>query len=635
MSASESSAPSSPGASASTPPSSVPSPQMNTLSLSDSVTVTEEDKKAAAEIKAKANKAFSSHDFNAAIQLYTQAIEKNPVEPTLWCNRAYARMKLEEFGYAMSDATQAIQLDPKYAKAYYRRATCYIQTLKHQTAISDFKKILALEPSNDTVRQQMVSTQKLLRKLEFEKAIEMEEEKSAVERCREIITEGGCFVEKDYAGPVLPQENDRFTITIEFVRGMIQWFKDGKKLPRRYVWEIVMGAFDHFVKEGSLVDVDLTEGVTCDVIGDVHGQFYDLLHLYSLTGEPTDKHYLLMNGDLVDRGSWSVEVILTAFAFKWLYPTFMYINRGNHEAKDMNSTYGFEGEVKHKHGDQTYKKLFAYVFTALPLCTLVNATQPPKTKTSNTILSPQGTKRYFVVHGGLFSKDDVTLDDVRKIERLGRQPGQSGLMCELLWTDPQAMPGRGPSKRGVGIAYGPDVSKRWCTNNGVTGVIRSHEVRQDGYEVEHEGLCTTVFSAPNYVDQAGNKGAFIRISSDGEQKYTQFDASPHPNVKPMAKSRREKEQEIAEAKKREEEVNAAQAYAEFLETFEGESVGRRGESSFVKASGSSGSAYNPGRGIPTMPAAAKGRKPSPPPMTGPPKPKGKREMDAFLEELKK
>ena len=78
-----------------------------------------------------------------------------------------------------------------------------------------------------------------------------------------------------------------------------------------------------------------------------------------------------MNGDLVDRGSWSVEVILTAFAFKcksknWavntstdsgagLYPKFMFINRGNHEAKDMNSTYGFEGEVKHKHGDQTYK----------------------------------------------------------------------------------------------------------------------------------------------------------------------------------------------------------------------------------------------------------------------------------------
>lgn len=33
----------------------------------------------------------------------------------------------------------------------------------------------------------------------------------------------------------------------------------------------------------------------------------------------------------------------------------MFINRGNHEAKDMNRTYGFEGEAKHKHGEQTYK----------------------------------------------------------------------------------------------------------------------------------------------------------------------------------------------------------------------------------------------------------------------------------------
>lgn len=41
-----------------------------------------------------------------------------------------------------------------------------------------------------------------------------------------------------------------------------------------------------------------------------------MLHLFSLTGQPSEKHYLLMNGDLVDRGSWSIEVILTAFAFK-------------------------------------------------------------------------------------------------------------------------------------------------------------------------------------------------------------------------------------------------------------------------------------------------------------------------------
>jgi serine/threonine-protein phosphatase 5 len=67
------------------------------------------------------------------------------------------------------------------------------------------------------------------------------------------------------------------------------------------------------------------------------------------------------------------------------------------------------------------------------LATLISATQPPSPNglPKNPILSPDGLKRYFVVHGGLFSKDGVTLDEIRKIDRIGRQPGQEGLMCEF------------------------------------------------------------------------------------------------------------------------------------------------------------------------------------------------------------
>jgi serine/threonine-protein phosphatase 5 len=67
---------------------------------------------------------------------------------------------------------------------------CHIQILKPQLAIADLKKVLALEPQNAQVRQELDSTQKLVRKIEFEKAIEVEEEKSAAERCLEIIAEG-------------------------------------------------------------------------------------------------------------------------------------------------------------------------------------------------------------------------------------------------------------------------------------------------------------------------------------------------------------------------------------------------------------------------------------------------------------
>ena len=54
--------------------------------------------------------------------------------------------------------------------------------------------------------------------------------------------------------------------------------------------------------------------------------------------------------------------------------------------------------------------------------------------------------KVIIMHGGLFSRDDVTLADIRKIDRR-REPPDEGLMSELLWSDPQPMPGRLPSTR--------------------------------------------------------------------------------------------------------------------------------------------------------------------------------------------
>ena len=53
-----------------------------------------------------------------------------------------------------------------------------------------------------------------------------------------------------------------------------------------------------------------------------------------------------------------------------------------------------------------------------------------------------------VVHGGLFSKDGVTLDDIRTLDRF-REPPDEGIMCDIMWADPQPQPGRSPSKRGT------------------------------------------------------------------------------------------------------------------------------------------------------------------------------------------
>lgn len=63
-------------------------------------------------------------------------------------------------------------------------------------------------------------------------------------------------------------------------------------------------------------------------------------------------------------------------------------------------------------------------------------------------------------------------------------------MCELLWSDPQPSLGRSPSKRGVGIQFGPDVTENFIKRNKLDYVIRSHEVKPEGYEVAHGRHCT-------------------------------------------------------------------------------------------------------------------------------------------------
>ena len=81
-------------------------------------------------------------------------------------------------------------------------------------------------------------------------------------------------------------------------------------------------------------------------------------------------------------------------------------------------------------------------------------------------LGPNGTIRYLVLHGGLFSSDDIGLEDIRKIDRLKqKQPSGDTIMGEALWCDPQVANGRGPSKRGIGLGFGPDITKRFCQVN--------------------------------------------------------------------------------------------------------------------------------------------------------------------------
>ncbi|GAA5848786.1 hypothetical protein JCM8547_006345 [Rhodosporidiobolus lusitaniae] len=496
--------------------------------------VGDEEKRLALSYKSQANSHFSGSRYREALDLYSASLNKNPFDPIVWSNRAAARLKLEEYGLAIADATRAIELDSRAVKAYFRRGIANLAILKPKAALVDLKQVVKLDPNNATAKTQLDATQKLVRRLAFEAAIAGKEAEPASVTVRKQLDDGASPVPSDYTGPRLPAEGQ---INEEFIEEMMQWFKNGHLIPRRIAQEIILGAYNIFKEEETLVDVPIPEGQTVNVIGDVHGQYWDFLHLLSLTGKPSPTHTLCFNGDFVDRGSWSTEIMLVLFAYKWLYPNNTRLQRGNHESKDMNMVYGLRGEMVKKYGEMSYN-LVEECFTALPLATLITASSPPRLDAAPNPPNPtlhDGVKRFFIVHGGLFSKDGVTLDDVRAIPRMKlKQPGQEGLMCELLWADPQDAPGRGPSKRGVGLGFGPDITKRWTEENGVTAVIRSHEVRQGGYSVEHNGLLITVFSAPNYVDQVGNLAAFVALDETGEMTFTTFSEQPHPPIKPMA-----------------------------------------------------------------------------------------------------
>ncbi|KAJ1999866.1 putative serine/threonine protein phosphatase, partial [Coemansia thaxteri] len=242
------------------------------------------------------------------------------------------------------------------------------------------------------------------------------------------------------------------------------------------------------------------------VIGDVHGQFYDLLEIFSIGGRCPDTNYLFL-GDYVDRGHHSVETISLLACLKLRYPQRIHLLRGNHESRNITKTYGFYAECIHKYkgSAQTWHE-FTEVFDYLALAVTIDDS-------------------IFCVHGGL-SPSIQHVDQLRVVDRFEEIPHE-GALADILWSDPDAeIRGFGRSQRGAGYTFGGDVVERFLHINGMSHILRAHQLCMEGYLVQFNDRLSTVWSAPNYCYRCGNVASLLKVDPYLQRDFITFEAAP-------------------------------------------------------------------------------------------------------------
>ncbi|XP_071796976.1 serine/threonine-protein phosphatase PP1-gamma catalytic subunit B-like [Asterias amurensis] len=260
------------------------------------------------------------------------------------------------------------------------------------------------------------------------------------------------------------------------------------QLPENQIRQLCQLSREKFLEEPMLLELE----APVNIVGDIHGQFMDLIRHFDALGFPPDSNYLFL-GDYVDRGKQSLETICLMLAYKLKYPSNFFLLRGNHECASINRIYGFYDECKRRYNIKLWKT-FTDCFNCLPIAALVEGT-------------------IFCMHGGL-SPDLSTIDQLRHINRPLDIPDH-GLVCDLLWADPDDdITGWGENDRGVSYTFGGDVVRHFLKRNDLSLIVRAHQVVEDGYQFFQKRNLVTLFSAPNYCGEFDNAAGVMIVTED-------------------------------------------------------------------------------------------------------------------------
>lgn len=274
-----------------------------------------------------------------------------------------------------------------------------------------------------------------------------------------------------------------------------------------------------------------------NVCGDVHGQYYDLIHMLDIGGDVAAGQQYLFLGDYVDRGMFSCETLLLLLCLQQRYPGQVHLLRGNHECRLMAEHFTFLLECRKKYNDDIFG-LFMDVCDSLPLAAVLET----------------DAGDYVAMHGGIGPKIK-TMEDIQDLHRF-EEIGKKGSLCDILWSDPLHEPDpKFISKpedlaevleidfmpnpaRGCACFYGHAGVMQFLERNSFLTIIRAHEVQEEGYKLHRNVDGTerpsviTMFSAPNYCNTYKNTAAMLLLEASGTYSFKQYQTSPAPYCLP-------------------------------------------------------------------------------------------------------
>jgi len=145
---------------------------------------------------------------------------------------------------------------------------------------------------------------------------------------------------------------------------------------------LVGAAKDTFCRSPTILEVPILATGRVRVVGDLHGNYHDLVHVLAVAGLPAPDNVYVFAGDYVDRGNWGVEVLLALFALKAWRPASVHLLRGNHETSGCVARYGFGVEAARKYGDKAIGGFLA-AFRELPIAAVVVSAPTPAAAAGN------------------------------------------------------------------------------------------------------------------------------------------------------------------------------------------------------------------------------------------------------------